>query len=927
MKKSASFFLFFVFFVFLAKAQDYTITGKVLDENSQPLTSATVFIETLADSTLINYGVSGTSGDFNLEFRTKQPTVRVVITYTGYETYRKEIKLDKKELTLGDITLNPIAFELEGVSVTGTAAPITVKADTLEFNAGSFKVAPDSNVEALLKQLPGVDVTADGKITVNGKEVNNILVNGKPFFGKDGKIAVQNLPAELIEKIQVTDTKTKEEELSGDSASSEEKTINLTIQEDKNKGIFGKAMAGYGTDDRYESSLLFNTFKGDRKLSVLGSSNNINSIGFSMDEVFDNMGGGRNQSMYVNSDGSFGINGMRFGGNTGITQSNMIGINYADNWGDETVEPSGTYYFTETQTDNTNRTETTNLLPDRTTVTNSNYITDNYSRGHNISTDIEVKIDSTLSVYLNPNFTNSINKNNYSQSQQTTNEDRTSVLNESTNNSFESRDKNTFGNELFMYKKFQKKGRGLNFGFENNNSKEDVDLNTQSETYFYETGNPADIRNQNRLDTNEQNSYGLSAGYREPLTDSLVLGLNLNYNWNNSRNLRNTYDFNDVTDTYDDLNDAQSNFYYSSTNKFTPQASLNVRKSKIRAGVDLGADFTTFKNKSVYLGNVVHLNKDYVLPNLRGHLSLNLTKSKSIWSSYSYSVSLPTAQQILPVENLSNPLNTVVGNEDLNPTKRHNLYFNFNDYDWATRSGFFMYGGATLYNDQIVASTVFDEDNKAATTYQNLDNVYNGYMGLSMSKSIKKEHSSFRYGAGLNVNYNKSKGLTNAELYESSGWQLNPEASFAYEITDMFTIEPSYEFTYYNTQYDNYVIDKSTNFTHKAKIQTTLYFLKNAVWGNDFGYNYNSNIADGFQKDFYLWNTSLGYNFFNKKLLAKVKVYDLLDQNVSATRNITPTAIINEQNTVLKQYVMFSLTLKLEKFGGAKKESNSFFID
>ncbi|GLB52800.1 collagen-binding protein [Neptunitalea chrysea] len=908
------------------QAQEYKLTGNVKDENQQGLSSATVFTETIADSTLINYTVTSTSGSFDLDFKTKASKVRVVINYNGYETYRKDISLDKETINLGTIGLEPMAFQLEGVSVVGTATPITVKADTLEFNANSFKVAPDSNVETLLKQLPGVDVTSDGAITVNGKEVNNILVNGKPFFGKDGKIATQNLPANLIEKIQVVDTKTKEEELSGDTASSEEKTINLTIQEDKNKGLFGKATAGYGTDDRYESSLLFNTFKGDRKISVLGSSNNINSIGFSMDDIFDNMGGGRNMSIWTNSDGSFNINGQQFGGSTGITQSNMIGLNYADNFGDDAVEPSVTYYFTETNTDNVNRTNTTNLLPDRTTYTSSDYITDNYSRGHNISTDIEIKIDSTFSVYLNPGFKNTFNENNYSGSQNTS-DDTGQVLNESISSSKQQKNSNTFNNTLFLYKRFKKDGRGLSFRFENENSKDDADLYTQSETYYYATGDPEEIRNQNILDNTENTDYTVGASYREPVGDSLRLRVGVEYEYSKSIDSRQTYDFNDTSGAYTDLNGEQSNYYSSIQNRLNPEVTLELRKKKFRSGIDLGADIVSFKNNSRYLGVNTDLDKNYVFPNLSAHLNYRMDKSKSIWSRYRYNVSLPSAQQILPVENLSNTLNTVVGNGDLQPTKRHNLYFNFNNYDYSTRTGMFMWLGGNYYQDQIVTSVVYDDSNKGTTTYQNLDDVYSWYTGVSYNKQIKSEGSSFRYRVSMNVNQSRSKGLTNAELYESSTWQLNPKASLTYEITDMFTVEPSYSYTYNTTNYDNYIIDNSSNFTHKARIETTLTWPKNLVWGNDFGYTYNSNIADGFQKDFYLWNTSLGYYFLDKKLLAKVKVYDILDQNVSATRTITPTAIVDEENTVLKQYVMFSLTYNMEMFGGKRKSRNRMWMN
>lgn len=923
MKKSSLVFLC-LFFTLMLSAQNYNVKGKLLDENNQPLVSATVFTQTIADSTMIDYTVSNMNGDFELPFRTREKKARLVITFNGYETYRKELDLTKQSFDLGSINMQPAAFELEGVSVTAEAAPITVKADTLEFNAGSFKVAPDSNVEALLKQLPGVDVTPDGTITVNGKEVNNILVNGKPFFGKDGKIATQNLPADLIEKIQVTDTKTKEEELSGDDASGEEKTINLTIQEDKNKGLFGKAMLGMGSDDRYESSLLFNTFKGDRKLSVLGSSNNINSIGFSMDEIFDNMGGGRNQSIWTSDDGSFSINGQRFGGSSGITQSHMLGLNYADNWWDETVEPSATYYYTETQTDNDNVTSRVNFLPDGNTVTNSASTTDNSSQGHNLSTDIEIKIDSTFSVYLNPGFKYNTSKNRYSSDQNTASETG-EILNESFSNNFTDSESNSFSNELFLYKKFAKKGRGLSFRFESEIGKDESDLLSQSETYFYETGDPDDIRNQNRFDNEDQKSYQFGLGYREPLTDSLRLSLGIDYEISKTVNERNTFDFDDVSGMFDDLNATQSNYYDSRTNELSPEVGLRLRKKKYGFGIEAGANITEFKNYALYLGERTNFNKSYVFPRFRANMNMNFGKSKSMWMSYRFNMNLPSARQILPVANLSNPLNTVIGNADLKPTERHNLYANFNNYDYSTRSGYFIYAGGSYFNNQVVSSTVYDESNRATTTYQNLDDVYWTYFGASFNKSYKQEVGTWRFRVSMDVNLDQSKGLTNAAEYKSVSLQLGPRASVAYEITDLLLIEPSYQYNYYNTNYENYRIDKSSNFTHKAKLETTLRWPLNFVWGNDFGYNYNSNIADGFQKDFYLWNTSLGYNFFGDKLLAKVKVYDLLNQNISSTRSITPTAIVDEQNTVLQRYVMFSLTYKLEMFGGKRKSENHFW--
>ena len=314
---------------------------------------------------------------------------------------------------------------------------------------------PDANVETLLKQLPGLEIDADGKITVNGKEVNQVLVNGKPFFDKDGKIALQNLPSNIINKVQVTDTKTKKEEKTGQVASSNNASLNLTIDEDKNKGFFGKVMGGYGTNDRYESSGLANYFKNKTKVSVLASSNNINSTGFSMDEIFDNMGGGRSSSVWMSNDGSFSINGRRFGGNNGITQTNMVGINYSDEWAKD-LESTSNYFFSNTNSENVNKTSQTNLLPSGNFTTNSNKISNDERHGHNFNFDIEYKIDSTASIIIEPKFSKA--KSNYrNSSNQVSTDNLNQLLNESVSEDYGEADANNFNNTLTFTKSFKEK--------------------------------------------------------------------------------------------------------------------------------------------------------------------------------------------------------------------------------------------------------------------------------------------------------------------------------------------------------------------------------------------------------------------------------------------------------------------------------------
>ena len=221
-------------------SQDFTITGKLIDnEQNTPLEAATVVLETLKDSTMITYTITDRKGAFELKGKNNITRANLFVTFVGYQPYEQEIDLSgNRNVDLGDL---PLEFQIESlgdVVVKGRSAPVIVKKDTLEFNAASFKTNPDATLEDLLKELPGAEVDADGKIRINGKPVSSILVNGKPFFSDDPTIATRNLTKELINKIQVVDTKTESQEFTGEAGDSENKTINITIDEDKNKGLF-----------------------------------------------------------------------------------------------------------------------------------------------------------------------------------------------------------------------------------------------------------------------------------------------------------------------------------------------------------------------------------------------------------------------------------------------------------------------------------------------------------------------------------------------------------------------------------------------------------------------------------------------------------------------------------------------------------------
>ncbi|QBZ96670.1 outer membrane beta-barrel protein [Flavobacterium sangjuense] len=924
MPKSLALICFILISTFAFAQKTISLKGKVIDETTKlPIESATVYLSSVKDSAVVDYTITNKLGNFDFKIKKIAQPIVLKVSYVSYRETKIRLESVSEDKDFGTIEIKESTNQLDEVVIKNETPPIRIKKDTLEFNASSFKLRPDANVETLLKQLPGVEIDAEGKITVNGKEVNQILVNGKPFFDKDGKIALQNLPSDIINKVQVTDTKTKKEEITGQAASSNNASINLTIDEDKNKGFFGKFMAGAGTDKRYESSALVNYFKDKQKISVLASSNNINATGFSMDEIFDNMGGSRNNSFYTSSDGSFGLNGMTFGGNKGITHSNLVGINYSDELAKD-FESTASYFFASADTKNKNKTNQINFLPDGNFTTNSISDTKENKYSHNLNTELEYKIDSTASIVVVPKFAKSNNRSTKNAHEESVDE-ANQLLNESSSFVTNENDISSFNNAIDFNKSFRRKGRNISASIQNENRKTEIDNLTNSSTIFYQGTAPDDIRNQIKNTRNIADKYSVGVQYNEPILDSLSINVSLDVEREKKLESRKAFDFDSTLGTYTVENDVLSNYLTSNRNTIWAKSGFTISKKKYNLNVRLGQEITRFDNHSQYLGNVVDLKKDYILPVADIYGGYNFTKSMGIWVNYNYSVYYPEASQILPVENLANPLNTYIGNPNLDPNKSHQGYFSFRDYDYATRSGYSIYMGGSLYDNQIVSSTTYDENRRRTTTYENISGTYESWFGFHWSKTIKKGVHSFKFGGGFNAGYDLIKGYANAELYEAKVFDITPRVNFTYDYGELFSINPSYRYTVNDTKYSNYVVSSASSFVHKFNMQVTNYWPKNWVFGNDFGYTYNSNIADGFKKDFYLWNTSLAYSFYNKKFTVKVKVYDLLNQNQNATRTITPTTIRDEENIVLKRYAMFSLTYKIEKFAGKEKKSSGRF--
>ena len=922
--------LIFGFFSLYASAQNFTITGKLVDsEQKTPLEAATVVLETLKDSTMITYTISDRNGVFELQGNSNLAKANLFVTFVGYQPYEQEIDFTKsRSLNLGDL---PLEFQVESlgdVVVNVRAAPVVVKKDTLEFNAASFKTNPDATLEDLLKELPGAEVDADGKIRINGKPVSNILVNGKPFFSDDPTIATRNLTKELINKIQVVDTKTESQEFTGEAGDSENKTINITIDEDKNKGLFGRVAAGGGTDDRFEYAGIGNYFDNDLRISLLGSGNNINSPGFSFGEI-QKMFGNAN-SISISSNGGFNISGRSFGMGQGIVNSRNAGMNFANDFG-EKIETSADYFYSGSNSFEKTQRNRENILPQNRFTSVSDSRSDSDVDDHSANLRFQAKIDSTFMVEVLPTLKYTKGANSSSGSSKVTNADGDQVNNSNYENS-NLRTTRNFGNRLTATKRYGDKGGfiRLNGNLQLNNTQSN-DF-TNSETNVFGDTPSQILRNQFTDGENDDNRISTNVTWRIPLiAKKLFVETDYEYNSENRTNTQLVYGFDDGSQSYDDIILPQSTDFESGNRTHKPELGITYNDKKIRAGIQAayinrkltGEDLLTDAS-----GNRVRdidFENTFNALEATARFNYNFSQKLSLWSSYRLSNNAPDIRQLSPYLDVSDPINTIQGNPNLNPTNQHSVNFGLSNYDWAKRTGLYSYFGMNFTNNQIVNKTTVDDNFVRETTFTNVDGIYNGYANMNYTKDIKIDSlKTLKFEGGLYGNISRFVNFFNAEQYASITKRVQPRIGLRFTWTKWFEVRPEYSIEFNTTSFNRDFFDGREFTQHNARLRTTTFFPEWLTWENDIRYIYNPNVGVGFQADAVFWNSSLAYSFINDKALVTFKVYDLLNQNTNARRTATQSYIEDVQSTVLQQYFMLSFSYKFNTLGkkGEVRENN-----
>lgn len=341
------------------------------------------------------------------------------------------------------------------------------------------------------------------------------------------------------------------------------------------------------------------------------------------------------------------------------------------------------------------------------------------------------------------------------------------------------------------------------------------------------------------------------------------------------------YEFDEDTQEYNTLNKGLSTDFDMKSLTHIPNVGLNYEGKKWRVGFDVGLLNTSLENENSF--DDVSFKNNYNNLFLSSNVRYEMARGKSIYLNYRTRNQIPSIRQLQPVANLTDPLNIFVGNPELRPTYDQSIYFGYHNFDFASRSGMNIYGSVNFYQDQVVSFSQTD-NLVTTTTYRNVDGGIRSYAGTSYSKRYKNENRELSMRYSLSGNYNRNIGFSNGFKYKADRYGINPSVRLGYTIEELVEISPRYDLNFVNTKYNIDQGREEEYVNHTVAIEATTFWPKNVVFGNDFSFNYFGNVAPGFDATAYLWNMSLGYKFLKDDATVKLKVYDLLNENVSTRR-------------------------------------------
>jgi hypothetical protein len=929
MKKTLLCISAFIFFSFTTFAQSnkIDIKGTLADSSNAPLSFASVLLLIPEDSSLVTYTLSDDNGQFLFK-NIPRKNYLLKATYISYLPHQVLIKPTvTDEFDAGKIILKPISKELYEVVVKTARAPISIKGDTIEYDASKFKVPPGSSVEDLLRKLPGMEVMQDGSLSAQGQTVQKVLVDGKRFFGGDTKMATKNLDANIVKKVQVFDDKSEQSKLTGIDDGKKEKTVNLELKDEAKKGGFGKVTAAAGTDSRVSISANYNKFDSKNQFSLIGFGNNVNRTGMSFDDYRDFQG----SSSFRQNNGDFGFSGsdqnryfsfsddddsfsIPVGGQSGDGFSNnaAAGINY--NYTHKKTEFSSSYFFNQ-------RNQTLDAFQNR-----QNFITDNLSNrttdqssqlnlsgNHRVSLRGQKELDSLNTVTILANGRYGTRDLSYDSYQEVFKSDGFNSNISDLSNSSERLSYAISSTAIYRHK-FKKRGRNLALSGSYDLANNDTDALQKSINSFYTANNTNDfIKSINQINNTASRSDGIKSSilFIEPFAKRFSWETFYNFSLNIGSIDRL------VTDKFpgklEAVNQNLSRVYANDITYNRIGSSIKYSHKAINLATGLARVFYDIKGELV--GGLIDasqssLQKKYESWTPYTSLTLRLKNNKYVDLSYKMGVDAPSTTDLQPIVDNGNPLFIREGNPDLLPAITHTIGGMFNMYNPVNFINLYANLSYSYNVNQIVYSQIIDPE--LFTTFSRPENISGGervnsylYFGFPLKKTK----------ATLNLNANLS--FSNNLLYVNE--ILNKTNSKNYGFGARLSLTPIDWFTFYgssnwnigNTVYsintrENQILN--TNYNGEMNIKLPMEFY----WSTNLNYRIYKNESFGFDQNIPILGMT-AYKLIGEKKRAEIRfsAYDIFNKNQGISQYASQNFVSTREVQTLARYFMISFTYNM----------------
>lgn len=899
------------------------VFGTVLDEDdTSPLVGATVLMKTLTDSL-----IRGTSTDKNgkFEFKGEIPrSFKLEISYVGYETYSQRFLLVRNE-DLGVIRI--LAGKLlDEITIEGPPITGEMRGDTAVFNADAFKTRPDADATELIRKLPGVTIEGNS-IRAQGETVQNVLVDGRRFFGNDPMTALRNLPAEVVSRVEIFDEQSDQARLSGFDDGTRNRTINIVTRDNARAGSFGRFFAGYGTDDRYQSGLSYNRFKGPTRITITGGSNNINSSNFSGEATTvaaaGGMGGGGG---FVGGRGGGGGAAAGGGGGNGITQANSIGLNYSDVYGKNFQINAS--YFLNTRNNVVESTLARELLlgSDRRQFYDEQTFSETDNLSHRFNSNIEWKIGKNMDI-INRTNANISNDDSFNTTLGINSLPGSILLSAVDNTTTRVTDRFNFNNDFTAVYRLAKPGRSISTEFRlgNNNSFGETLLNSLN---FNPRINRADTLNQRTDNDSRGNNYNVNLVYTEPLSQRSNLQFTLsqgnNFTDNDQRVFRLiaetglTFLDSALTNVFEnDYLTRRAGFGYRyNFNKLNFNANVNYQYAELD-------NLRTFPTDGAF--NIAFKN---VLPTVNG--TYRFTPMQNLRWNYRATTQNPSVDQLQDVVNNSNPLLLRAGNPNLEQDFGHFMNLNYTSFDLANSRTFLLFltgnvtnnfiGNATYIarQDTLINGEIFLPAGGQFTRPEN--------MGGSVVTSLFTTYGTYVKSIKSNVNFNTRLTYSQIPGIVNGVKNFNRNTVIGPGVTVSSNISTNLDFTIQTSGNVNIVTstlqpETNNNFYNQTSFARLFWRVDKWFISTTGTHQWFTGLGEDFNQSIWLLNAEVGRKLLPKDQgEIKLTVFDALKQNQAISRTVSDISIEDRLTTVLQQYFMVTFTYNLRQFGGNQQQ-------